>query len=259
MKTYNSALVLAGCSMLAVSGANGAIVLELGTAANAGGLSSVTNVYGVDSSGVVSLTSSDWTGQGPTAESPTGDTGALDAFSSSVRSVSAATFTPTTGIELTTSNFAVNSRGISVSGGPGGNFTSSSLTQSEGNVFYFTIPTDYTMTISRIYLDAVNTFDAFDSYAVINGINDSTTGEIDIDEVAVPTQGYFSLAAPIVVTGSGSEQHVATIWNPGGTDGDAAGGWRVDKLEVTFTQVPEPSVALLGGLGLLGLLLRRRD
>lgn len=39
----------------------------------------------------------------------------------------------------------------------------------------------------------------------------------------------------------------------GGTGGD-----RVGLAEVRFTQVPEPSAALLGGLGILGLLRRRR-
>ena len=123
-------------------------------------------------------------------------------------------------------------------------------------MFYFNIPTGYTMTISAIYLDAVNTFDAFDTYAVINGINDTTTGEIDIEETGTPVAFWTTLANPIVLTGNGTNQHTLTVWNPGGTDGDAAGGWRIDKLQVTF--VPEPSAVLLGGLGLLGLLRRRR-
>lgn len=40
--------------------------------------------------------------------------------------------------------------------------------------------------------------------------------------------------------------------------GGGAGGDRVGLAEVRFTQVPEPAVACLSGLGLLGLLRRRR-
>ncbi len=38
----------------------------------------------------------------------------------------------------------------------------------------------------------------------------------------------------------------------------ALGDWGVDNVRLDFTAVPEPSVVVLGGLGLLGLLRRRR-
>lgn len=38
----------------------------------------------------------------------------------------------------------------------------------------------------------------------------------------------------------------------------AGGNWRFDMVTVSGTVIPEPSVALLGGLGVLGLLRRRR-
>jgi PEP-CTERM motif len=247
-------------SIFVAGASQAAIVLELGTIANAGGTNTYTNVYSVNALGVPALTSSTWT-TAPTpgtAETPTGDTGPITPFTFSFTGLSASAFNATTGIESTLVNFAVNARGVSVAGGPGGNFTSSTATVSEGNVFYFNVPTGYSMTISKVYLDAVNTFDAFDSFAVINGINDTTTGEIDIDEVAIPTQGWFTLPSPIALTGNGANQHTLTVWNPGGTDGDAAGGWRVDRFEVAFAAVPEPSSVLLGGLGFLALLRRRR-
>ena len=121
-------------------------------------------------------------------------------------------------------------------------------------MFYFTIPLGVEMTISQVRLNA-NGFDEFDEYAVINGINDSTTGAIDIDQSGAGAQ-TFTLAAPIVVIGTGAEQHVVTLWNPGGTDGDEPGGWKAQQLVVSF--VPEPSSTALLGIGGLALILRRR-
>jgi len=250
-------LVLASALTLTLaSAASGAITLRLGTTPGStdGVAGDVTNVYAVDAAGAASITTDGWAAHLTASYAPSGDTGVITPFSFSLRSVAAGSFTLSTGIEVTTGTFASNSLGYGVSGGPGGNFTSSSSTVSEGNVFYFTIPLGVEMTISQVRLNA-NGFDEFDEYAVINGINDSTTGAIDIDQSGAGAQ-TFTLAAPIVVIGTGAEQHVVTLWNPGGTDGDEPGGWKAQQLVVSF--VPEPSSTALLGIGGLALILRRR-
>lgn len=57
---------------------------------------------------------------------------------------------------------------------------------------------------------------------------------------------FAAMAGPLYVTGAGD-----------GTDFDNQFG--VGDWDLVVTVVPEPSVALLGGLGILGLLRRRRD
>jgi hypothetical protein len=64
----------------------------------------------------------------------------------------------------------------------------------------------------------------------------------------------LSLATPLTLDGANGLTHVGTFWQPT----EANSGWRLDSLTFDVVAVPEPSTALLGGLGLLALFRRRR-
>lgn len=62
-------------------------------------------------------------------------------------------------------------------------------------------------------------------------------------------------ASQFAATGAGTSSYVAATT---GSTYAAGGNWRFDMVTVSGTVIPEPSAALLGGLGVLGLLRRRR-
>jgi hypothetical protein len=71
-----------------------------------------------------------------------------------------------------------------------------------------------------------------------------------------PDFGFRILSASqLAATGAGSAGYVAATT---GSTYAASGNWRFDMVTVSGSVIPEPSAALLGGLGVLGLLRRRR-
>lgn len=58
--------------------------------------------------------------------------------------------------------------------------------------------------------------------------------------------------------GSATEKDIALYFQPSINFGVSAAQLYLDNVSVTATPIPEPAAALLGGLGLLGLLRRRR-
>jgi len=69
------------------------------------------------------------------------------------------------------------------------------------------------------------------------------------------TQTYTTNAAP---TGSGQQLRIELVNQGIGTDGLSNAQMIADNLILTAVAIPEPSAALLGGLGILALLRRRR-
>jgi MYXO-CTERM domain-containing protein len=71
-----------------------------------------------------------------------------------------------------------------------------------------------------------------------------------------PTFGVRVLSAfESTATGSGAASYVASTT---ASTYVGTGTWRFDMVTVSGTAIPEPTAALLGSIGLLGLLRRRR-
>lgn len=149
--------------------------------------------------------------------------------------------------------------------------------------------TDYfaTGTVPVLTFTLGGTFNDINSIVVWNYAQESGPGVPARNSTRTFTLEFFSDAAATVSLGTatgltlsqsvgGAPQVAQQVFFAGGADfdgvqaikmtltdnyfgtGAGAGGDRVGLAEVRFSQVPEPSIALLGGLGLLGLLRRRR-
>lgn len=255
---------------LAASAANASIVVQIGTAA-------VPNTAGSSANANAANTSS--------FQIDVGAANTLSVSNSSLATYSAAGSTPATGVfytgtgtatvasesnyvtvqvdlaqtintssgDLLTSPGAnaatLNALGMGISGGTDGNFLGSNGTAFEGllisvNTSNLAVGSTLVLTGFQINVSGAVSYSA----GVINAATDTSQ---DFSSTGVGGLQTFTLTTPLSIAGGTGLTHFATIWQP--TD---SAGFRLKSL--TFDVVPEPSTALLGGLGMLALLRRRR-
>ena len=84
-------------------------------------------------------------------------------------------------------------------------------------------------------------------------INAATDTSQNFSATGVDGLQTFTLTTPVTIVGGTGLTHIATIWQP--TD---SAGFRVKSLTFDIAAIPEPSAVLLGSLGMIALLRRRR-
>jgi hypothetical protein len=148
-----------------------------------------------------------------------------------------------------TNSATLNALGIGILGAPDGNFLGSDGTTFEGllisvNTSNLAVGSTLVLTAFQINVSGTTSYSA----GVINAATDTSQ---NFSATGVGGLQTFTLTTPLSIAGGTGLTHFATIWQP--TD---SAGFRVKSL--TFDIIPEPSAALLGGLGMLVLLRRRR-
>jgi len=166
--------------------------------------------------------------------------------------------------DLTVSNFTVSAGTISTNQTAGTDFPNepfvqgnagwTSTTQAAAKNFFFTITANpgFTFSLENI------TFNGLASSAGPSAIG-LAVGTTNITSVNAGSGALVAFNSPI--TGQ-TGLTTATIriqgWDNGSRTTSGGGDFRIDDLVVSGTVVPEPSTALLGSLGALALLRRRR-
>ncbi len=170
----------------------------------------------------------------------------------------------TSGDNLTIGDFSLSSGGVQTNITTGNYFPNepyvqgsgswNSATQTGAKNFFFTITASpgVTFTIENV---------SFNAYATGTGPTafGLAVGTTNITSVDAPDQSLVAFNSP--VTGQ-SNLSSATIrfqgWDNGSRVTNGNGDFRIDDILVTGTIIPEPSTTLLGALGALALLRRRR-
>ncbi|GAA5481140.1 PEP-CTERM sorting domain-containing protein [Haloferula sargassicola] len=243
-------LVLAGATMV-----HGAVTIQTtGALGGYGGSNLDMNVF-FDGAGVSSTGSPFFTAPGSTV--------LAGAFGGSVGisfdAMADVSLAPATlGDELTDANFNVDGAGfVGVAGGPNSGGIGGNATQHEGIRITFDEITGISPSIG-IRLTGISvqnvgrpgTDTAGESFTIVNLM---TRQSVTFDPLAESlSAGTFDVSGLDIFRVGGDAGDVASI-----ISGDI-GGFRIDGLTFETFAVPEPSVALLGGVGLLGLLRRRR-